>query len=462
MKKFTKRILTCLIAAAAVFSLSVPALAANTAGAAGIGVEIGGKPVAFTDANPEIQSGRTFVPLRAIFESLGAQVTFDETSKTATAVRGNTTVKLAVGDKTITVTSGGQTKTIQMDVASYNQNNRIMVPARYVAEAFGCNVGWDKDTQTVLILDADSILNAGNAQYTLMDKYMALSDKYSQGCALTGTFNLSLQVTDSGAVIPVVTNGTISAVVDSKAVNMTLDAATDITGLSAALNKSGKLDMETTMMLSVLKDVKIDYILNIAEGKIYLRSAALSTLMGGVEGTWYSLDMNTLLAGAGTGFDYSALMSSASTAGFKDRLEKAFAVMPLSDKKTAAQTASILSAVASACSDSAFVQNGNTYTSSKNFSENGGTGSYTIALTMTNDAVSAFSLSIKYSDSTASADLSCTFDASGKLNMTMNMNMPDKLTLALTAAFQYAQATQPASTAPEAGSTVVPMNPLGK
>jgi hypothetical protein len=46
------------------------------------------------DVSPRIENGRTMVPLRAIFEALGAQIQWDETSKTVTAVKDSTTSSL--------------------------------------------------------------------------------------------------------------------------------------------------------------------------------------------------------------------------------------------------------------------------------------------------------------------------------------------------------------------------------
>jgi len=48
--------------------------------ASGISVQINGNPLAL-DQPPIVQEGRTLVPLRAIFEALGAEVEWDASNK---------------------------------------------------------------------------------------------------------------------------------------------------------------------------------------------------------------------------------------------------------------------------------------------------------------------------------------------------------------------------------------------
>lgn len=99
------------------------------------------------DAAPYIKNGRTFVPMRYLGEALGAEVAWDATAKTVTLTKGSTVVVFTVGSTTYTV--NGESKTAE--VAPEIVNDRTMLPARYVAEAFGATVGWDAATGTVLI-----------------------------------------------------------------------------------------------------------------------------------------------------------------------------------------------------------------------------------------------------------------------------------------------------------------------
>lgn len=97
------------------------------------------------DVNPRLIGGRTMVPLRAIFEALGATVEWDDSTKTVTAYNEAYLVKATIGQTTMTVNNEPK----QMDVAPMVIDNRTLVPARFVAEAFNCDVEWDGNTKTV-------------------------------------------------------------------------------------------------------------------------------------------------------------------------------------------------------------------------------------------------------------------------------------------------------------------------
>ena len=99
------------------------------------------------DVAPYIKDSRTYVPMRYLGEILGAEVVWDDAARTVTLTRGDTTVVFTIGSTTYTV--NGEAKTA--DVAPEITNSRTMLPARFVAEAFGAVVGWDAATQTVLI-----------------------------------------------------------------------------------------------------------------------------------------------------------------------------------------------------------------------------------------------------------------------------------------------------------------------
>ena len=111
-----------------------------------IAVVIDGYTVEF-DVEPTIINGRTMVPLRAIFEALGAGVEWDNVTKTVYASKDGTTVSLQIGSNQMIV--NGITKTL--DVPAQLVNNRTLVPVRAISEAFGCQVEWNGKTKTVII-----------------------------------------------------------------------------------------------------------------------------------------------------------------------------------------------------------------------------------------------------------------------------------------------------------------------
>lgn len=112
-------------------------------------VTVNGKFLVFVDQKPVIVGDRTLVPLRAIFETLGADVGWDDLTKTVTANRDDLTVSLAIGSDKLYV--NGAEKII--DVPAQIINSRTMVPIRAIAESFGCKVDWNDKNKSVIITD---------------------------------------------------------------------------------------------------------------------------------------------------------------------------------------------------------------------------------------------------------------------------------------------------------------------
>lgn len=98
-----------------------------------------------------IVEDRTLVPLRAIFESLGADIIWDNASRTVISVRGGDTVELAIGSNVLMKNK----QPVEVDVPARIMSDRTMVPVRVIAESFGVKVDWENSTRTV-ILECDA------------------------------------------------------------------------------------------------------------------------------------------------------------------------------------------------------------------------------------------------------------------------------------------------------------------
>ncbi len=110
-------------------------------------VVVGGQPVAF-DQPPVERVGRVYVPLRGVFERLGATVVYEGGKIEAT--RGTTTVALQIGSQTAIV-NGQQTA---LDAPPFLIGARTLVPLRFVAQALGATVDYDGTARTVTIVPA--------------------------------------------------------------------------------------------------------------------------------------------------------------------------------------------------------------------------------------------------------------------------------------------------------------------
>ncbi|MDI6907928.1 MAG: ABC transporter substrate-binding protein [Thermoanaerobacterales bacterium] len=94
-----------------------------------------------------VEGGRTLVPLRAIFEALGAEVNYDGATGVIVATRGDTQVKLTLGQSS--AAKNGQAVTL--DVPAKAISGRTLVPLRFVSEALGAEVRWDAQANAVYI-----------------------------------------------------------------------------------------------------------------------------------------------------------------------------------------------------------------------------------------------------------------------------------------------------------------------
>lgn len=100
------------------------------------------------DTPPLVEQGRTLLPLRAVFESLGADVGWDTMQQKITAVKGDTTLILYIGNRNV-LRNG---ETVILDVPPKIINNRTLVPLRFVGESLGANVNWDGFNRRVTIV----------------------------------------------------------------------------------------------------------------------------------------------------------------------------------------------------------------------------------------------------------------------------------------------------------------------
>lgn len=139
-----KKISIIFILTLAIFASVLPqTFAADTE----ISLILDGKHISF-DVAPQIIFGRTMVPIRGIFEAIGASVKWNGDTQTAVCTKGDTTVEMTIGSN-INKVNG---KNVKMDIAPVIVNDRTLAPARYVAESFGATVKWDEINKNVIIL----------------------------------------------------------------------------------------------------------------------------------------------------------------------------------------------------------------------------------------------------------------------------------------------------------------------
>lgn len=113
----------------------------------------GNKVIAF-DAQPEIQSGRTMVPVRAISEAFGYEVKYAELDGKSVIqlIKEDVTVELTIGQTGVVRKQEGESDIRQAtDVSPYLKQGRTFVPLRFFAEQIGLDVQWDAAHQAAIL-----------------------------------------------------------------------------------------------------------------------------------------------------------------------------------------------------------------------------------------------------------------------------------------------------------------------
>ena len=126
-----------------------------------IKVMVGGE-ILETDVAPEIVEGRILLPLRAVFEAIGAEVFWDGETKTVTAKREDDTVSFTIGENAMKV--NGEDKAT--DVPAMIKSGRTLVPLRACAEAFDLDVPWDGKKRMARVKIPVMVISEERSEYS--------------------------------------------------------------------------------------------------------------------------------------------------------------------------------------------------------------------------------------------------------------------------------------------------------
>lgn len=151
---------------AGILAVSLLALSGvQQAGAEDVNVVVDNSQIEFEQA-PLIIHDFTMVPMREIFEQLGAAVSWNQETQTVTATKDDVTFQLKIGNSYAL----RNFQQIPVDMPAFVQNGRTFVPLRVISESFGADVALDQQTKTVRITSTQKKMEtAGMASLTLED-----------------------------------------------------------------------------------------------------------------------------------------------------------------------------------------------------------------------------------------------------------------------------------------------------
>ncbi len=119
-----------------------------TANSGQVRVTVDGNEIVFPDAQPYIDAReRTLVPIRFVSEAMGAEVSWDNDTRTVGIVKDRDEVSYTIGE--FRAYLNGQL--MSFDSYGIIKEDRTMVPLRFISELLACRVEWDESTETVAI-----------------------------------------------------------------------------------------------------------------------------------------------------------------------------------------------------------------------------------------------------------------------------------------------------------------------
>lgn len=176
MLKFTKKAMSVvapvILSAAIVFPVS--------AAEQKISVYLNNVPIVF-DTEPSINDGTTYVPMRGIFEALGADVKWNDSEKSITVINNSDTIKLYVGKNDIFINGKKSAKSPYPVISA----GRTLVPLRSISELLGADVDWNSATRRIDISTEDEV------------KYKSIEGEWVN-CAYNRYYGMTINVVKSG------------------------------------------------------------------------------------------------------------------------------------------------------------------------------------------------------------------------------------------------------------------------
>ena len=118
--------------------------------------------------------------MRFVAERLGAEVAWENDTRTVVIEKGGHTVRMPVGSLTYTLDGVEQTLDVPAELtASTDGNARTMVPVRFVTEALGYQVEWDQPRNLVVIVPGTAEWDHdGDVEGRTMDEALSLLAMY--------------------------------------------------------------------------------------------------------------------------------------------------------------------------------------------------------------------------------------------------------------------------------------------
>lgn len=249
-----------------------------------------------SDVKPVNTEGRVMIPFRAALENMGANVEYDENQRLVTAKKGDTEIKFTLMDSTIYIDKNGEQSTITMDVPMIIVDDWTLVPIRFMSNALNMHVGWDSETETVIIMDYDDYYNEFVSIAPNMNKIIQLKQpEYNKEYA---AFDFGMNVEDktAGEKVDMALSGDLNSVFADNAEAVDMKLSFDFNNAKDNSNYH-------------IKDADVNLV--VKDGQLYAKVKAGTA----VDEQWYKIDMNNLIDLVSMPEDAKDILKTAISAG---------------------------------------------------------------------------------------------------------------------------------------------------
>ena len=435
-------------------------------------VKVNGACLATGGVRPENQNGRVMIPMRAICEALGAEVAYDQATRTATITTDGKTITHVIGTDQMTVQMEEESETVQMDCASYLKSSTTMVPVRFVAEALDCSVSWDGTYKTVVILNLDALRETYDSQLTVFNLLLrdsATMMEAGKNYAATERMDATVTVFDTLAGDKQYKGSLeLEGVQNREAANY--DVKVDLTDLMEVLQQSAGdfMTEEDAQILQMLRVMEFEIIYDQQNQQFYLKSPLFQDAMA--YSGWVQVDLKALF-----GADLSLLLTGAQDMTL---FEMMAAMSGESGFYCYENLTQLMDAMVMIWGDQNFKQSGNTYTMEMDLEDMlrlsglteeeiqqalaesaGETMQLQMQVKKTGEASCDYSLSMQMQADEMALSMDCT-KTGMNAEVQMTLHMKNVFKAVLTMESEMKQTNQAVQTQPPAGEVVLELEEL--
>lgn len=167
-----KKIILSILTMVMVLTQVVPSFAVASED---VKVTVDNEYVDFPDAKPYInKDNRTLVPVRFIVEKLGATVGWDGENRIVSIDKDDISIRLKIGESKATVNN----KEVSFDTKAVIENDRTMVPLRFISETLKVKIEWVVNSRTVVITTKKDV--PGEDGYTWIAGYKVPNPEHKE------------------------------------------------------------------------------------------------------------------------------------------------------------------------------------------------------------------------------------------------------------------------------------------